>query len=70
MTLEDLIRRAAGKQLNGLTLWPSDERWQASVHYKGAKGWIVVIDACPVAALKTALGEKAEEPAALDNIFD
>lgn len=70
MTLEDLIRQAADKQLDGLTLWPSDGRWQANARYAGAKGWIVAIDVDPVAALKTALGEKAEKPADPDNIFD
>ena len=71
MTLEELIREAAGKRLDGLTLWIApDGRCQANARYTGAKGWVVEHDPDPVAALKSALGEKAETPADPDNIFD
>ena len=57
-SLEQLIVEAARSgRLAGLTLWPSNGRWQAGTT-EDRIGWRVEIDADPVEALRRALSEK------------
>jgi len=58
-------------KLTGLTLWPSDRGWQASVRFSDRGGWTVETDPDPVLAILRTLG--AEPPAPqpkIPSIFD
>jgi hypothetical protein len=69
-TLEQLIDEAARSgRLAGLTLWPSNGRWQASTT-EDRIGWRVEIDADPVEALRRALSEKPTDTTTQGSIFD
>ena len=68
-SLEQLIVEAARSgRLAGLTLWPSNGRWQASTT-EDRIGWRVEIDADPVEALRRALSEKPTDIADEGDIF-
>ena len=59
-SLDDLIREAACRGgLRSLTLWTTEQGFQANVCASGVSVWRVEIDADPVAALRRVLGAPA-----------
>lgn len=70
MTIERLLAEAAPK-LRGLTLYPCEQGWQASITHD-RQSWRVAISADPVAALAEALAERRPRPAPdpSNSVFD
>ncbi|MGF7007179.1 hypothetical protein [Aminobacter sp. BE322] len=59
-SLDELIREAARRgDLRSLTLWTTEQGYQASVSATGVSVWRVEIHADPVEALRRALGAPA-----------
>jgi hypothetical protein len=51
----DLLVEAAKRGLDGLTLYPSGARWQASSRFRDSAGWFVQIADTPAEAVALAL---------------
>ena len=70
--LEQAIEEAVSNdRLDGLTLWPSRNGWQANARFAGSSGWRCVKNADPVAALLGALDRPAPETkTASAGVFD